>query len=218
MLRMRTPCRLIVASFVVFGLVATACSDESDTTPATGSAIAGAVVVFAASSLTEAFTEMADAFAADHPDVNLTVNFAGSGDLFTQISEGAPADVFVSADAANMTRLTDAALNAGAPVTIARNTFEIIVEPGNPQDKVKGVVTKVTAGEADAGIVFVTDVNAAGNTAEGVQIPAAVNVISEYPAVITKDAPNPAAAQAFLEFVAGPAGQAILATYGFLAP
>ena len=263
MLRMRTPCRLIVASFVVFGLVATACSEESDTTPATGSAIAGAVVVFAASSLTEAFTEMADAFAADPPDVSRTFNFAGAGDLFTQISEGAPADVFVSADAANMTRLTDAALNAGAPVTIARNTFEIIVEPGNPQaitgltdladpnlivvlcadtvpcgkgaqqvlanagitltpksleDKVKGVVTKVTAGEADAGIVFVTDVNAAGNTAEGVQIPAAVNVISEYPAVITKDAPNPAAAQAFVEFVAGPAGQAILATYGFLAP
>ena len=116
MLRMRTPIRLIVASFVVFGLVATACSDESDTTPATGSAIAGAVVVFAASSLTEAFTEMADAFAADHPDVNLTFNFAGSGDLFTQISEGAPADVFVSADAANMTRLTDAAPISPGPM------------------------------------------------------------------------------------------------------
>ena len=94
----------------------------------------------------------------------------------------------------------------------------VSLTPKSLEDKVKGVVTKVIAGEADAGIVFVTDVNAAGNTAEGVQIPAAVNVISEYPAVITKDAPNPAAAQAFVEFVAGPAGQAILATYGFLAP
>ncbi|HEY0518179.1 MAG TPA: molybdate ABC transporter substrate-binding protein [Ilumatobacteraceae bacterium] len=226
-------------------------------------AAAGDVVVFAASSLTEAFTEMATAFKVDNPDANVTFNFAGSGDLVTQISQGAPADVFVSADDSNMKKLTDAGENVGEPVSIAKNTMEIIVEKGNPkgitgvadlakpdlivvlcaetvpcgknaaavlknagvtaspkslEDKVKGVVTKVAAGEADAGIVFVTDVNAAKDTAAGVEIPADINVISNYPMVVTKEATNATAAQAFINFVAGDAGQAILAKYGFLAP
>lgn len=220
-------------------------------------------MVFAASSLTEAFTEMAEAFTAEHPDANVVFNFAGSSELVTQIIQGAPADVFVSADDLNMTKLTDAGDNAGDPVAVAKNSFAIIVEKGNPQgivglgdlanpdlivvlcadtvpcgkgatkilentavmvtpasfeDKVKGVVTKVTAGEADAGIVFVTDVKAAGDDAEGVEIPADVNVISNYPIVVTKESPNPVAGQVFIDFVASDAGQAILATYGFLAP
>lgn len=225
--------------------------------------MSGTVVVFAASSLTEAFTEIADAFGEQHPDANVTFNFAGSGDLVTQITEGAPADVFVAADDFNMAKVTDAGENATEPVIIARNTFEIIVEQGNPaditgvadlanpdlivvlcadtvpcgkgalqvlenagvtvtpkslEDKVKGVVTKVSAGEADAGIVFVTDVSAAGDLAQGVEIPAEINVISNYPIVVTKAAPNPVAAQAFIDFVASDAGQAILAAHGFLAP
>ena len=76
--------------------------------------------VFAAASLTEAFTEMATAFKTDNPDANVTFNFAGSGDLVTQITQGAPADVFVSADDTNMKKLTDAGENAGEPVAIAR--------------------------------------------------------------------------------------------------
>ena len=231
--------------------------------PTTVPAAKGDVVVFAASSLTEAFTEMATAFKTDNPDANVTFNFAGSGDLVTQITQGAPADVFVSADDTNMKKLTDAGENAGDPVAIARNTMEILVEKGNPkaiatvadlakpetivvlcaenvpcgknaaavlanagvtvtpaslEDKVKGVVTKVSAGEADAGIVFVTDVNSAGDGAEGVKIPDDINVISSYPMVVTKEATNPEAAQAFIDFVASDAGQAILAKYGFLAP
>lgn len=221
------------------------------------------MVVFAASSLTEAFIEIGEAFSLEHPDASVTFNFAGSGELVTQIVEGAPADVFVSADDANMTKLADADLVAESPVVIARNTFEIIVEPGNPkgitgvadladpgmivvlcadtvpcgkgaamilddaavevapkslEDKVKGVVTKVVSGEADAGIVYVTDVNAAGEDAEGVEIPADVNVVSNYPMVVVDDAPNSSMAQAFVDFVAGPTGQAILAEYGFLTP
>ena len=179
---------------------------------------------------------MATAFKVDNPDANVTFNFAGSGDLVTQIKEGAPADVFVSADDSNMTKLSDAGEAVGEPVDIAKNTMQIIVEPGNPkaitgvadlakpdlivvlcadtvpcgksaatvlsnaavtvtpaslEDKVKGVVTKVTAGEADAGIVYVTDVMAAGDTAAGVEIPADINVINNYPMVLTKESAEP---------------------------
>jgi molybdate transport system substrate-binding protein len=285
----RTP-RYLTAAVALLGVFAAACSDDSNSATTTAAvettaasatdapttavgttdapttdapAVTGDIVVFAASSLTEAFTEIGDAFMAQHPDANVTFNFAGSGDLVTQITEGAPADLFVSADDSNMTKLTDAGENGTEPVVIARNTFQIIVEKGNPkgvtgvadlassdlivvlcadtvpcgkgalkilenagvtvtpaslEDKVKGVVTKVSAGEADAGIVFVTDVSAAGDTAEGVEIPADINVISNYPMVVTKEAPNAVAAQAFLDFVASEAGQAILAQYGFLAP
>jgi molybdate transport system substrate-binding protein len=256
--------RLLLSSFVVLGLAASACGSDSDDAATSGDpAVAGDVVVFAASSLTEAFTEIGAAFQTEYPDATVTLNFAGSGDLVTQITEGAPADVFASADESNMTKLTDAAANATDPVLFAQNTFEIITEAGNPknitgladladpdllvvlcadtvpcgkgaatiltnaaitltpvslEEKVKGVVTKVTAGEADAGIVFVTDVTAAGDAAAGVEIPADVNVISKYPIVVTKDAPNPEAAQAFVDFVASEQGQKILASYGFLAP
>lgn len=252
--------RRALSALVLLALFGTVgCSDSSSTNERPG----GDIVVFAASSLTEAFTEMADAFTAANPDAHVTFNFAGSGDLVTQINEGAPADVFVSADDTNMQKLVDAGENATEPVVIARNTFEIIVGPGNPkgvtgladlassdlivvlcadtvpcgkgaakvlgnagvtvtpaslEDKVKGVVTKVTAGEADAGIVFVTDVKAAGGSAEGVEIPADVNVISNYPIAVTKEATNAEVAQAFIDFVATDAGQAILAKYGFLAP
>ncbi len=257
--------RLVIAGSVLFGLIGTSCGDNnaSSLSVLPGGAVSGDIVVFAASSLTEAFTEMAEAFSAQNPGATVVFNFAGSSDLVTQISEGAPADVFVSADDSNMTKLTDAHENAGEPMSIAKNTFAIIVEKGNPkgitgvadlansdlivvlcadtvpcgkgakkvlenaavtltpasfEDKVKGVVTKVTTGEADAGIVFVTDVSAAGNDAEGVAIPADINVISNYPIVITKEATNPSAAQAFIDFVASDAGLAILSKYGFLAP
>ena len=246
----------IVATALLAGLVAvTSC----DSTGQSGDA----VVVFAASSLTEAFTEMGEAFSATDAGTRVTFNFAGSGDLVTQLVEGAPADVFVSADDSNMTRLADAGLQGGAPAVIARNTFQIIVEPGNPkgitglsdlsdtglivvlcadtvpcgkgaaaileqagvtvtpkslEDKVKGVVTKVTTGEADAGIVYVTDVQAAGASADGIDIAADVNVTNNYPIVVTEGAPNPEAAQAFVDFAASDAGQAILAKYGFLTP
>ena len=225
------------------------------------------ITVFAASSLTGAFTEMGTAFSAERGDAKVAFNFAGSGDLVTQIINGAPADVFASADESNMDKLVTAKETVGTPVPIAKNTMEIIVEKGNPkgiigvadlanpdlivvlcaitvpcgqnaatilsnaqvsltvkslEDKVKGVVTKVAAGEADAGIVFVTDVLAAGKTAGGVMIPADINVISTYPVVITKASAqastNAGTSQAFVDFVAGPKGQAILAKYGFLVP
>ncbi len=240
----------------------TSVGGASCSNPTAGSS-SNEVIVFAASSLTDAFTAIGEAFTAEFPDVQVTFNFAGSGDLVTQITQGAPADVFASADDSNMTKLLAAGENNGNPVVAARNTFEIIVESGNPkdiadladladpdlivvlcaatvpcgkgaatvltnagvtltakslEDKVKGVVTKVTAGEADAGIVFTTDVIAAGDSAAGVAIPSDVNVISNYPMVVTKSASNVEVARAFIDFVASDHGQAILASYGFLAP
>ena len=242
---------------VAVGLVAASCgSGDGGSDDSSG----GNVTVFAAASLTAAFTELGDAFTAANPDVEVTFNFAGSSDLVAQISDGAPVDVFASADLANMSKLADAGLAAGEPATFATNAAEIVVEPGNPlgiagvadladsdlivvlcapevpcgayaeqvvanagttvtpssyEENVKAVVTKVTLGEADAGIVYRTDVIAAGDAAQGVPIPDDINVVAEYPIALVSDAPNAAGAQAFIDFVLGPAGQGIVAAYGF---
>jgi len=266
--------RLVASALALTALVALAACGSDSAAPATTAPVtttatttttkgaSGTIVVFAASSLTEAFNEIGAAFHTASPDATVQFNFAGSSDLVTQIGQGAPADVFASADDTNMTKLVDAGEAAGSPVSVAKNTFEIIVEKGNPkgiatvadlakpgltvvlcattvpcgkgaakvlanakvsvtpkslEEKVKGVVTKVTTGEADAGIVFVTDVKAAGNAAQGVEIPADINAVSNYPMVVTKEAKN-TSAQAFIDFVAGPQGQAILASHGFLKP
>ena len=83
----------------------------------------------------------------------------------------------------------------------------------------RGVVTKVTAGEADAGIVYVTDVTAAGDAADMVEIPADINVVAEYP-IATRQGrrPTPRSARRSSTSCTGPDGQAILAEYGFGAP
>jgi molybdate transport system substrate-binding protein len=225
--------------------------------------VSGDITVFAAASLTAAYTEIGDAFMTEYPDAKVTFSFAASSDLVTQIKEGAPADVYASADQANMTKLTDAGGNASEPQVFATNSLEIIVEPGNPkgitgvadlanpdilyvtcapevpigkygaqvleaagvtatpvslEENVKGIVTKVTLGEADAGIVYRTDVIAAGDKAEGVEIPDDINVTATYPVVVTKEASNAAGAEAFVDFVLGEQGQKILASYGFMAP
>ena len=82
----------------------------------------------------------------------------------------------------------------------------------------RGVVTKVTAGEADAGIVYVTDVTAAGDAADMVEIPDDINVVAEYPIATVAASPAPDVGEAFIDFLLGDEGQAILAEYGFGAP
>jgi molybdate transport system substrate-binding protein len=238
---------------------AVAATDAHTTAPA----VTGDITVFAAASLTAAFTEIGDAFMVENPDAKVTFNFAASSELVTQIGEGAPADVFASADLSNMTKLTDAGKNASEPVVFATNLAEIIVGAGNPkgitgvadlanpgsiavvcapevpcgkyaatifknagvtvtpkslEENVKAVVAKVTLGEADAGIVYKTDVTAAGDTAEGVEIPADINVVAKYPIAVTKEAANADGAQAFIDFVNSEQGQKILTSYGFLVP
>ncbi len=256
--------RVLVSSLVVAVLAFAACGgDDSDATSAAAPAVEGTVTVFAATSLTAAFTEIGDAFMVEYPDAEVVFNFAASSELVTQIGEGAPADVFASADQNNMTELIDAGGNATEPALFARNLLQIIVGPGNPtgitgvadladedlivvtcapevpcgrysaeifanagvtvtpkslEENVKAVVSKVTLGEADAGVVYRTDVIAAGSDAGGVEIPEDINVMAEYPIAVTTDAPNAVGAQAFIDVVLSEQGRKILESYGFLAP
>jgi molybdate transport system substrate-binding protein len=252
---MRRAPRLAVAAVAVLAFLGACGSDQRSN--------ASTATVFAAASLTESFDEIGSAFSAAHPDAHVTFSFDASSALVTQIGQGAPADVFASADEANMQKLTDAHGNAGEPVIFATNALEIIVAEGNPkritsvadlahpdvtfvtaapdvpigkytqqvldaagvtvtpvslEQSVKGIVTKVTAGEADAGIVYTTDVIAAGDAAAGVEIPDEINVVAKYPIVVTKDAPDAATGQAFIDFVLSRQGQEILAAHGFAAP
>lgn len=246
------------------GFAATSCGpDDSRSTPATASDISGEITVFAAASLTAAYTEIGAAFTARYPRTSVTFNFASSSDLVNQINEGAPADVYASADQANMSKLTTVGGAADEPRVFATNSLQIIVEAGNPkrisgvadladpnliyitcapdvpigmyaagvlmsagvrvtpssfEENVKGIVTKVSLGEADAGIVYTTDVIAAGDRASGVEIPADVNVTAAYPIAVTVEAPNADGAASFVDFVLDDQGQGILATYGFSAP
>ncbi len=91
------------------------------------------ITVAAATSLTGAFTEIADDFSAANPSVEVNLTFGSSSTLATQIIEGAPADVYASADEANMARLTGDDLIAGTPAIFARNRLVIVTKPGNPE-------------------------------------------------------------------------------------
>jgi molybdate transport system substrate-binding protein len=251
------PRRLVgVVTVVALGL--TGCG--GDDAPAAGT-LGGTVTVLAASSLTDAFGEIADAFEQEH-DVEVQLSFDGSAKLATAIIEGAPADLFASADEANLAKVADAGLAAGSPVVFATNVLQIVVPAGNPQgidsledltapdvklalcgaevpcgkyaaqafeqaglvvpeagdqENVKGVLTQVQLGEADAGIVYLTDVQAAEDV-EGVDLATAQQVEATYPASVLADASNPEAAAAFLTFLTGEEARTILEAFGFGLP
>ena len=220
----------------------------------------GEITVFAAASLKQAFTELAGTFEAEHPGTSVALSFAGSSDLASQISQGAPADVFASADTANMKKVQDAGLADGTPENFATNTLAIAVPPGNPagvtslkdlarpgiklvtcarqvpcgaaaarvaqaagltlspvseENAVTDVLGKVTSGEADAGLVYGTDIKAAGTKAAGIQFPEAGSAVNTYPITGLAGGRNKTAAHAFMDLVAGPEGQKVLAAAGF---
>ena len=249
-------------------LALAACSSSPGTTSAAAGTSAaakptGTVVVFAATSLTDVFNAIAAQFQKADPGVTVKFNYGGSSSLATQITQGAPADVFASASPTNMTTVTDKSLASTTPKIFTRNQGEIMVEAGNPEhvksladlanpalkvvtcatqvpcgalastvfknagvtvmpvsqeQNVGGVVTKVTLGEADAGIVYVTDVKANGTKTTGVVIPADQNTITDYPIAEIKGAPNATAAAAFIAYVLGPEAQQELKSFGFLPP
>jgi molybdate transport system substrate-binding protein len=220
----------------------------------------GTINVFAAASLTAAFKEEGAAFQKKHPNASVMFNFAGSASLVTSINNGAPADVFASADAPNMQKVVNAGNVTGQPANFAANKLQVVVPAGNPkgvrgladlanpgtvvilcapvvpcgnyanqalakagikltpksqEQDVNAVVSKVSLGEADAGIVYVTDVRAAGAKVEGVDIPDDQNVLATYPIATVKGGSNPTGGYAFIDFLLSSPGQAILANYGF---
>lgn len=122
--------RRAVLAVLVAALALAGCGGGSDAGGA--DEISGKVVVLAASSLTESFTALGQAFEAEHPHVTVAFSFAASSELATQIEQGAPADVFASASSATMALVADAGDTAQEPVTFVRNTLEIAVPVGNP--------------------------------------------------------------------------------------
>jgi molybdate transport system substrate-binding protein len=237
-------------------------STSTSASPSASPSLSGAITVFAAASLKDSFTKLGQQFEAAHPGVKVTFSFAASSALATQITSGAPADVFASASTKNMDQVV-AAGAASSPKVFAKNVMEIAVPASNPgkvtglsslaspsvksalcqpqvpcgataakvftnakitvkpvtlEPDVKAVLSKVQLGEVDAGVVYVTDVLAAGDKVKGVQIPANVNASTSYPiAALTKSA-NATTASAFADYVLSPDGASVLAAAGFQKP
>ena len=253
------------AATIALAIGAAACSSSSkkgEPVTANHARMTGSLTVFAAASLTAAFTNAKAALTAANPGLTLTYNFAGSNTLVSQIRQGAPADVFASADTKNMQSLVDAGL-VDAPVTFAKNKLEIAVARGNPkhitsladlaspgvavvlgasgvpagdyassvlaakhiavtpksvETDVKAALAKVTNGEADAAIVYATDVAAAAGKAQGVSIPDADQPDISYPIAVVKATKNRAAAQAFVTAAVSGEVQKALGAAGFFPP
>ena len=111
-----------------------ACSaKQPSAAPVQPSNATGTVVVFAAASLKPAFTQIGEQFKADNPGDNAEFDFAGSSELATQLTQGATADVFASADTEQMDKVSKAGLLAGNPTNFASNTLVIVTAPGNPK-------------------------------------------------------------------------------------
>jgi molybdate transport system substrate-binding protein len=260
-------------------LVLAACSSNPATTAATAAAsvapaLSGSLTIYGASSLKAALTKAQAAFMTANPGITITVSTDSSSALETQIEQGAPADVFLSADTTNPAKLVSAGLATGTPVNVAGNLLTVIVPMAHPagittpadlakpgvkviaagaavpitkyatmlvanlakesgypagfaaayaanivsmEDNVAAEVAKIELGEGDAAIVYVTDAKTSTKVTT-INVPADANVPATYAGVVVKASKNAAAAQAFLTWFAGPAGQAILASFGFLPP
>jgi molybdate transport system substrate-binding protein len=239
-----------------------------------GASAAAELEIYAPASLKKAMERVTAAYEAATPGTTVTVATDSSAALETKIEQGAPADVFLSADTTNPQKLVDAGLAVGEVTPFAGNTLTVIVPADNPaavrtptdlakagvkiiaagesvpvtkyaarlvdnlaaqsgypadfaaryaanivsrEDNVSAVVTKVGLGEGDAGIVYVTDATGPDDVAQ-VPVPDAANVSATYAGVVVKESPDQAAATAFLGWLAGPDGQAVLAPLGFLPP
>ncbi len=232
-----------------------ACGQPS--TPSSGPART-ALTVFAAASLQPAFDKIGGKLLSTQ-NIATTFSYAGTQTLTTQLTQGAPADVFASADVAHMTTIQSAGLLHSQSVLFAHNRLEIAVAKGNPkgihtladltrsglvvvladpsvpagkysaqalakagvtvhpaslEQQVTGVLSKVTLGEADAGIVYVSDIVTSGQV-DGIVIPDNQNVIADYPIAVLKSAQNQTGAVAFVDLVLGTEGQSILTAAGF---
>jgi len=247
----------LFASAAALALVLSACgagdkADDSQT-----------ITVFAAASLKSTFTEIGEQFKTDNPGMSVEFSFAGSSDLVTQLTQGAQADVFASADTKNMDKAAQAGLLEGDPVNFASNTLTIVVAPGNPEQvksfqdltkpglavvvcapqvpcgsatqkveeatdvdiepvseesSVSDVLNKVTTGQANAGLVYVTDATSAGDKVTAVPFPESADAVNTYPMAILKSSEHQELARKFVEAVTSDAGQKTLSAAGFAKP
>lgn len=255
---------VLLAMLVVVGCTNQPAAEEPDI-----------LTVFAAASLTDAFTELSGAFAAEHPETSVLFNFAGSNQLATQIGQSAPADVFASANEGHMAAaIASGRIDPDAHATFATNRLVVIYPTDNQarietlqdlandslllvlaapevpvgqytldflektssdpafgpdfrdavlanvvssEQNVRAVLTKVALGEADAGIVYASDLAAnEGERVGRLEIPDELNTIAVYPIAALNDSALPQQARAFVDFVLSKAGQEILARYGFI--
>jgi molybdate transport system substrate-binding protein len=294
--RLRLPLLVAAAAFAL-----TACSGGASSSPAgaspAGASPAGAsptaaaatlpgtpasptpgatveLTIYGAASLKGVLEKAKAVYEAALPGTTLTISTDSSAALEAKIEQGAPADVFLSADTSNPRKLVEAGLAAGDPVPFAGNELAVIVPADNPagirspadlarsglkviaagvevpitkyatqlvenlameagypagfvaayaanivsrEDNVRAVVAKIELGEGDAGIVYATDAAASSKVAT-VDIPGSANVPAACDGVVVRASKNPAAARAFLDWLAGPGGRAILGSFGFLPP
>jgi molybdate transport system substrate-binding protein len=244
--------------------------------PAAAAPISGEIVVFAASSLTDVFQDMATAFQQANPNAKLTFNFGASSQLATQLGQGARADVFASADQTQMDNAKKADAIGGPDRVFARNRLVVITPKDNPkhvnavkdlskdgvkfvtaqpsvpigqytaqmldkavadsatygadfkskveantvskEDNVRQVVSKVQLGEADAAVVYSTDATPQVRAQlQIIQVPDPLQTLATYPIAVAKGA-NSAGGEAFVSYVLGSDGQAVLAKWGFPPP
>jgi molybdenum ABC transporter, periplasmic molybdate-binding protein len=267
-----SPCLLLVCM-----LILAACGSTNTTTQQaqgnTTTVVPVTLHVFAAASLTESFGVIQQNYHKQHPNITISYNFNGSQALEQQIANGAPCDIFASADQSNMQKAATAHLVAASTI-FAKNKLVVIVPANNPghvstlkdlarpglklvmgapavpigkyglqildklgaapeygtayeksvkanvvsqEENVKAVVQKVQLGEADAGIVYITDVAPQERSQVAmITIPDQYNVIATYPIALTQSTTQNQQAQDFINYVRSSAGQAVLATYHFI--
>ena len=262
---MRRPVAAPGAALVLGIVLLAGCGSSSSSGSSSGSSSAGSatLTVFAAASLQKTFTTLGQQFEKEPPGTKVAFSFAGSSDLVTQISNGAPADVFASADQKNMTKLTDKKLVAGSPAPFATNVLAIVVPPSNPagiatfadlakpgtdvvvcasqvpcgsatekveqltgttlkpvseESSVTDVLSKVTSGEAKAGVVYVTDARGAGSKVKQIDFPESAKAVNTYPIAALSASKQQDLARQFDDYVTGPLGQQVLRDAGFGAP
>ncbi len=231
------------------------------------------LTVFAASSLADAFEEMAEAFEAGHPGTRVVLNFGSSSQLAAQLAEGAAADVFASANADQMNTAAEAGRIDATPVPFVTNRLVVITPADNPariesladlarpgvrlllaapgvpvreysdqliaalaadpaygaefaegvyanlaseEENVRQAAAKIALGEADAGIVYASDVtpDLAGQVRR-IDVPDQYNVAATYPIARVAGSARPELAQEFIDFVLSEEGQDILLRWGF---
>ena len=224
----------------------------------------GDLTISAATSLTDAFTELAKQFRKINKGVKVRLNFGSSSTLVAQIQSGAPSDIMASADLTNLEKLVASGNVVVAPKVFARNTMVIAVKPGNPKSvrsvldlaslpfialcgktvpcgvyaanllsragvviaeskvtrgiDVKATLSAVANGDADAAIVYKTDVLAAKKSVVGIDIPSVQNVKAMYGIAPIRGSKNPANTKAFIDFVLSEQGWQILKSFGFQRP